>query len=301
VEDANTFIDSQLEEARRNLEEREEAVRRYKERHMGTLPEQASSNVSSLQGLQMQQQVVADDLRAALDREASLEKQLTDARRGAGPQAVGGDPLAEISRLRGQLASLRTRYTDEHPDVQQVLARLAALEKAQAGQAAGAEDDSTVAMARSQLQQARKEIASLQQKRDDLNQRISALQGRIDNAPRTEQELATLTRDFANLRQHYLDLLNKKLDAQMATRLEQRWKGDNFRVVDPAFAPERPYFPNPVLFAALGIVVGLAAGFGAAVLAEFLDHSFVNVADVEATVPYPVLAAIPYVSKRGLG
>jgi succinoglycan biosynthesis transport protein ExoP len=301
VEDANTFIDSQLEEARRNLEVKEEAVRLYKERHMGTLPEQSSANISSLQGLQTQQQALGDDLRSALDRQATLEKQLADARRGVVADAVTGDPLTEISRLRSQLASLRTRYTDEHPDVQQVLTRLATLEKSQSGHspAAAVEDDSAVTLVKAQLQQTRQEVATLQQKRDDLIQRTATLQGRIDDAPRTEQELATLTRDFGNLREHYLNLLNKKLDAQMATRLEERWKGERFRVVDPAYVPERPFFPNPVLFVAAGIMLGLVAGLGAAALAEILDHSFVNIADVEAAVPYPVLAAIPYVPKRG--
>ena len=298
VEDANSFIEAQLEEARRNLEVKEEAVRRYKESHMGTLPEQSGANISSLQGIQMQQQAVGDDLRAAIDRQSTLERQLSDLRRGVSAGTVTGDPLAEISRLRSQLASLRTRYTDEHPDVQQVLARLASLERASSGkpQAGAVEEESATAAVEIQLQRAQKDVTALQQKRDELDRRIASLQGRIDNAPRTEQELATLTRDFGNLREHYLSLLNKKLDAQMAASLEERWKGERFRIVDPAFVPERPFFPNTMVFLAAGVLLGLIAGIGAAVLAEIFDHSFVNLADVEAALPYPVLAAIPHIS-----
>src|SRR4029453_7110157 len=100
-----------------------------------------------------------------------------------------------------------------------------------------------------------------------------------------------------NLKEHYFTLLNKKLDAQMAAKLEERWKGETFRILDPAHAPDRPFFPNPLLVVAVGIVLGLVTGLAAAVLAEILDHSFKNLADVEATVPYPVLSGVPY--KKG--
>ena len=70
-------------------------------------------------------------------------------------------------------------------------------------------------------------------------------QGRVEETPRTEQELATLTRDYQQLNQNYLDLLRKKMDAQMAERLQDQWKTDNFRILDPAFLPEGPS-PEPL-------------------------------------------------------
>jgi succinoglycan biosynthesis transport protein ExoP len=300
VEEASSFLDAEVAEARRNLEIKEEAVRRYKENHMGTLPEQAGANIATLQGLQLQEQALADDLRAAQDRQSALERQLADSKRGVAG-ATGGDPLAEINQLKGQLASLRTRYTDEHPDVQQVLARLALLEQSLSGrqQVSKAEGDPVVAATQLQVEQARREVARLQEKRADLERHISALQARIENAPRTEQELATLTRDFGNLRENYLALLNKKLEAQMAAKLERRWKGERFRILDPAHVPERPFFPNRMLFLTVGIMLGLAAGLAAAVLAEILDHSFTSVTDVEAALPYPVLSAIPFIPPPG--
>ena len=300
VEEAYSFLEAQAAEARRSLEAKEETVRRYKESHMGTLPEQSAANIATLQGLQLQEQAAADDLRAVQDRQAALERQLADSKRGVAA-TVGGDPLAEVNQLKGQLASLRTRYTDEHPDIQQVLGRLALLERSLSGreETATTEGDPVVAATLLQVEQARREASRLQEKRTDLERRISAMQARIETAPRTEQELATLTRDFNNLRENYLALLNKKLDAEMAAKLEQRWKGERFRILDPAHVPERPYFPNRMLFLTVGVFLGLAAGLGAAALAEVLDHSFTSVADVEGALPYPVLSAIPFIPSPG--
>jgi uncharacterized protein involved in exopolysaccharide biosynthesis len=148
------------------------------------------------------------------------------------------------------------------------------------------------------LDQTKREVEALQAKRSEIDERIAMLQARIDATPRTEQELTTLTRDSGNLKEHYFTLLNKKLDAQMAAKLEERWKGETFRILDPARAPDRPFFPNPLLFVTVGIVLGLVVGLAVAGLAEILDHSFKSLADVEATVPYPVLSAVPYIKGR---
>ena len=69
----------------------------------------------------------------------------------------------------------------------------------------------------------------------------------VEKTPRTEQDLATLTRDYDKLKENYSALLSKQMEAQMAGRLEQRWKGDRFRMLDPASLPERPFFPKPLV------------------------------------------------------
>jgi protein tyrosine kinase modulator len=295
VQEAYSFLDTQVGEARRNLETKEEAVRRYKEAHMGSLPEQSTSSASTLQRLQQQAQAVGEDLRAASDRQLDLEKQLAEASSGAAVSDVESGPQKEINQLRSQLAALRMRYTDEHPDVQQLLARLKLLESSvppESRSPSGANPLVTTLGLR--VEKARREVAVLQDKKAELEQRIAVLQSRLDATPRVEQELTTITRDFGNLKENYLGLVNKKLDAEMAAKMDERWKGEHFRILDPARAPDRPFFPNPTLFVTAGVVLGLLVGLGAAVLAEILDHSFKNLAEVEAGLPYPVLAAVPH-------
>ncbi len=283
VGEAYQFIESELEDARRQLEQREEAVRRYKEEHMGTLPEQMTANLSTLQRLQLEQQAVSESLRAAMDRLVLLETAPPDKR-------ASMDPKSQVSELRSQLASLRVRYTDEHPDVRALRSRIASLEKALAE--GGASDTGS---GQAQLEQARLEVRNLKTRREDLDKRIALFQARVEQVPRTEQHIVTLTRDFQKLNEHYLALLNKKLDAQMAAKMEQRWKGEQFRVLDPANLPDRPFYPNHLLYLLAGILAGLAAGLGIAVIADFLDHSIRNVRELELALPYPVLAAIPFI------
>jgi uncharacterized protein involved in exopolysaccharide biosynthesis len=117
----------------------------------------------------------------------------------------------------------------------------------------------------------------------------------VEQAPRTEQELATLTRDYQKLNENYLALLTKKLDAKMAAKLEQRWKGEHFTILDPAHLPEQPYWPNRPLLLGGGLVAGLLIGLALAVAREFFDSTIKDRDDLEALLPYPVLACMSYV------
>jgi hypothetical protein len=153
-----------------------------------------------------------------------------------------------------------------------------------------------VAAASATLEHARAEVKNFRERRDELALQIGRFQARVEGAPRVEQEIVTLTRDFNKLNENYLALLNKKLDAQLAAKLEQRWQGDRFRILDPASLPENPFFPNRLLFLLFGISAGLALGVGVALAADLLDQSFRSVRDLEDALPFPVLAAVPLIA-----
>jgi uncharacterized protein involved in exopolysaccharide biosynthesis len=204
--------------------------------------------------------------------------------------------MDDLADLRRQLAALKGRYTDVHPDVESLQSRIARLEqRLAAGSGGGAvAGDASDVLARDQVEQADVEVRRLLDRRNDLEARIAALRARVEDTPRTEQELANLKRDYDKLNENYTSLLSKQLEAEMAGRLEQRWKGDRFRMLDPANLPEKPYFPKPLVIVGLGVVLGLMAGLGVAVVAEFADPSIKDAHDLQNVLPLPVLARIPH-------
>ena len=262
---ANEFVETQLEEARRGLEIKEQAVRQYKEAHVNALPEQ-----------------------------------LPAARAASG--APGTDPALDLNQLRSQLVALRGRYTAEHPDVVTLQMRIERLEKllAQGAGASASVDPATTAV-RARLEQGRAEVADLEARRAEVQRQIAAVQARLDSIPAAEQEIAGLSRDLAQLRENYAALLAKKLEVGMAERLKERWSGDRFRVMDPAHVPDVESYPNRLMFLLIGAAVGLMVGGVACAAAEWLDHSITSIAELESAVPYPVLAAIPHVGAGQTG
>lgn len=117
VAGANEFIETQLEEARKALEAKETEMRIFKERHMGLLPQQLGANLATVQRIQGDKQSVEASLRIAEEKLEQLEKS---------GEAGGTTPGSELtpSQLRAQLVTLRARYTDEHPDVRALVARI---------------------------------------------------------------------------------------------------------------------------------------------------------------------------------
>ena len=302
VSAAYQFIEQQLQDARQQLEEKESALRDYKQQHMGQLPEQVQANLATLQRLQLEQQTVSDNLRKAQDALLLLESSPTPAA-ALGPTPPP-DPLVD---MKAALSQLRTRYTDEHPDVKSLEARIAALEAsrgarratdAAAAAAAAPPPDPVAAAFEGRKREARVEVESLRSRLADVDRRIAAFQGRVEAAPRREQEILGLTRDYQKLSDNYTQLLTKKLDAEMAARLEQQERGQQFRILDPAYLPETPSFPNRVLFALGGAIGGLLLGIGLSIGVDFLDPTFKDADDVANALPFPVLAVLPYVPPK---
>ena len=81
----------------------------------------------------------------------------------------------------------------------------------------------------------------------------------------------------------YDDLLSKANSAEMSAGVEQRQIGEQFRILDAARVPERPFSPNRPQIVGLGLSGGLALGIGIIVLLEFRDASFHTVDDVVST------------------
>jgi polysaccharide chain length determinant protein (PEP-CTERM system associated) len=300
VSNAYEFIEKQLEGARTQLEQKEAALRAYKEQHMGQLPEQVTANLATLQRLQAEQQSTAESLRKATDTMRLLESGSGSATgEGGGERGFKTPAPDSLATLKANLAILKTRYTDQHPDVRALQSRIDMLEKAAANQAPDAPPaDPAAAAAELRVREARIEIESLRARLADVDHRIASFQERVEAAPRREQEVLGLMRDYQKLSENYSALLSKKLDAEMAARLERQQKGQQFRVLDPAYLPEQPSFPNRGMFALFGVGVGIVLGIGLAITVDALDPTIKDAESVRTAFNFPVLAVIPYVKPR---
>jgi polysaccharide biosynthesis transport protein len=306
VEGAADFLEAELNDARITLQEREEAVRRFKESRMGSLPEQTAANLATLQRLQLEEQSVTLSLREARDRMLTLQTSVPRPGREQLTLPAGAGLDQQLPQLRRELETLRQRYTDEHPDVKTIEARIRALEKT-----AASRPDSALVPAeptvsdqtqepRIALLQINAEAKTLQDRLDDIHRRMALFQARVELAPRTEQELATLTRDFELLRTNYTSLLAKKLDVRMAAKLESRWRGESFRIVDEARVPEHSFFPNRSLFAVGGLLAGFVIGLASAFIIEALAHTIKDATELRSIVDAPILAEFPDAGVRRL-
>ena len=297
AEGTTEFLENELQQMKVRLEGHEEALRSFKERSMGELPEQLETNLRTLDRLQIERQMLENSLKNAEDRYADLNRQLTgDAPGGGGsPSTVAG----RLQALRTRLANLRAEYTEEYPDIVLLNKEIAAVEAELAAQATTSTPPAMPGggAGNAQLAEQRRDIQTIRQRQQAVVAQIKDYEKRVERTPHREQQLAMVLRDYENVQRSYQALLDKRQEAKIAESLERRQKAEIFRILDPANFPERPYQPDRALLILLGIAGGLAAGIGLAVLREQLDASIKTEADlVEASTGIPVLAVVPLVA-----
>ena len=80
--------------------------------------------------------------------------------------------------------------------------------------------------------------------------------------------------------------------------MEQRQKGEQFKIVDPAVVSDRPAAPNRSRFLLTGLILSLGLAAAAVVLAEQLDTSFHAIEELRAFTKIPVLVGIAGIATR---
>ena len=322
------FLEGQLRDVRERLQSQERSITAYKEKNLGELPEQKDVNLRTLERLQAQLQLAHENNRRATERRQMLTNSLgeidttvamTATPTAAGPSVTPADTAAaRLNLLRQELAMAQTKFSDKYPDVMQLREQIrvletkveaekqaaAALPKAAVGttpKRAGRDlrvppENAYVQSLMTQLDQATVEAKTSAEEINNINTQIAVYTRRLENTPKREQELAVLTRDYDTTRDLFKSLLAKRGEAGMASELEQRQKGESFRVIEPARLPERPAGPNRFRLLLVGLALALGASGAAVVLAEQVDTSFRRVDEVRSTLPMPVLSAIPRIS-----
>jgi protein tyrosine kinase modulator len=205
-------------------------------------------------------------------------------------------------RLRRELEALRGRYTEKYPEVIWVKEEIAALERQLAtGQlddsAGSASDGKGVVTEGFPLKRAREEAESelraLKREERSLRTAIAQYQERVENTPRREQEFQELSRDYQSTKDLYGRLLKRYEEAQLAETLEQRQKGEQFRVVEPAIPAQQPAAPDRLRLGFVSVALSLGLAVGVALLAEHVDKSFHSLDELRAAVVVPVVARLP--------
>ena len=147
------FIETQLAQAKRNLEEQEANLSKYKLQWAGELPQQEGALMGTLSMLHAELQGNQDSLNRAEQNRQMLENSLSfaetalqSASRALTPAPVSGEttsaassaiasapePQLQSEILEGQLQSAKRRYFDDHPEVKRLTLELEQVRQAEA-------------------------------------------------------------------------------------------------------------------------------------------------------------------------
>jgi uncharacterized protein involved in exopolysaccharide biosynthesis len=241
---------------------------------------------------------VEDQLRALKERESNLEQQLAS----VSPDTTNQE-RDSLRELRVRLIDLKSRYSDEYPDVIKTKAAIKELEArltdtGKEAQTTKPDNPAYITMA-SQLAGTRTEIQSVQRQIKSLRQKRDTYRHRVESAPRVEEGYRGLLLDRNNLQAKFEDLNKKSMDAQVAYGMEKEQLGEKFSIIDAARLPEKPDSPNIPAILLIGLVLGLGSGVGAAALKESTDDTVRDAGLLTAETGLPVLVGVPEIVTLG--
>jgi polysaccharide chain length determinant protein (PEP-CTERM system associated) len=304
------FLKGQLADAKAKLDEQDARLAKFQQTYMGKLPGAEASNINMLTTLNTQLDAATQALARMEQDKSYAESILAMQIQNQGTQAPEHSGLApqaqqvELQQLLAEEADLSARYTDDYPDVVTVRRKIKELRQkmAEAPATTAVASPSTPKPTDSMgVQQLRAQIRAMEQgiaqkKRDQaaVQAQLHTYQERVAASPEVEEEYKSITRDNQTAQAFYDDLLNKMNQSKMATDLERRQQGEQFRVMDEPNLPESPAFPKRPVFVGGGLAAGLLLGLLIVALLEYLDTAVRTERDIWAFTKLPTLGVIGF-------
>jgi succinoglycan biosynthesis transport protein ExoP len=311
---AREFVERQLPKAEAEVEQAAEALRRFKTQNqvfaldtettatvdaVNVLNDQINQTTAALADARTQADLLRGQLNMPLDQALTIDKL---------SQAPGvQQALVDLQVIQTELASEKTRYTDNHPAVQTLIQQEAALQNLLNRRVAESLGRS-VEVSPDQLQmtdltrdltsrlaQAEVSRTSLVEQIQALNDARNAYIARAQSFPSLEKQQLELEQRLTAASAAYETLLERLQEAQLA---ENQQVG-SAQIIETAVIPTSAAGSGLGMYLAGGMLGGGLLAIAAAFLLDLVDKSVKTVKDAEALLGYTLLGLIPKFSTNG--
>jgi polysaccharide biosynthesis transport protein len=304
VHGVRTFVENQVERFAKNLEQSEQALRRFKQANGITAFDVESQEVlRRMTEAEILHNAARTNREAAEQRLSAVESTVDEQKRRLAP-SVTAINAPSVQRLKEKLFGLELQYTDftvqnypvDHPKLIELRQEIEETKKTLSAEAIKLAQGNNVVDPITQIEKFVNESLSLQIEIESVRAQEAGLSKIIDGyeqqlreLPAMEYELARITREREVNQKIYVTLL-EKLEQSKISEAEQL---PSIRVIDLARLPEKPVAPRKGLNLALAFAVGLVLGLGLALVLEVVRGSLDMTQDLEKVTGWPVLSWVP--------
>jgi succinoglycan biosynthesis transport protein ExoP len=169
------FLEAELKNLEGRIKDLGDKITIFKEQHDGLLPEQQDFNRQQAARLDLENKQLDSNIRAQEESKTYLQGQLATVSPDATVTGSSGviSPADRLKALQLKLVDLRSKFSDDYPDVQKTRREIAELKK-MTGQTGGSAD-----MRRQKLTQLRAKLAEMQGKYSDQYPEVKELKNEI--------------------------------------------------------------------------------------------------------------------------
>lgn len=324
---AQRFLDRQIADYEARLLAAEKRLKEFKRVNIDVMPASGQSYYQNMQRMAEELEAEKLALRQAESRRDALQGQIV----GEEP-TFGFDPepfvteqkiaptinlpvQVRIQNLQQELDLLLLKYTDKHPDVIAAREMISLLEKkydeqlnqlatarASSGAAGGVpsalgsgntlDTNPVYQQLRIALSTEEANIAAIQARVADYEQRLEELKNKVDTVPEIEAQLTALNRDYDVTKANYEELLSRRESAHISQQAEQTTDDIRFKVIEPPRVPFKPSGPNRPLLASGVMVASMGAGLALAFLLAQIRPTFDTRRSLTQITGLPVLGSV---------
>jgi len=304
AEGAKSFIDQRIAEYEAMLRRAEKRRADFKAANLdvlakgpiGTQIDAANSMLRSAN----------EELNNAIVRRSSLEAQLAGV-----PKTIAQNPIiidtgggegrrsvASLEQAREILAELRSKYTDDYPDVvaaKRAVDELEAVQKKPASanaEAPSGEPNPVYVELKKQISAEDVNVAIQQHKIADAQKALAEAKTDTTKAIEVETKYSDLDRDYSTIEADYQALLKSRESARMSQALDDTDQTITIRIIEPPEKPQVPKSPDRPLLNLLVLLGGIASGAFVSFLLGYYSGHFVTGDQVLEAFDLPLIGVV---------
>ncbi|MEM9253848.1 MAG: XrtA system polysaccharide chain length determinant [Pseudomonadota bacterium] len=234
---------------------------------------------------------------------------------------------SQIASISGQIAALKVKYTDRHPQVRLLLNTLDDLQERKGAERREmlAKMESANARARKKNEQieedqkqsedqfadlsglsnspvylnmrqmqssSKSRVAGLKVRVQQYEEELADLESKSTLIPEVEGRLKQLQRSSSVISSQLAGLIKRRETARMGQDVEKKANDVTFRVIDPPYVPMKPSEPNKVLLNGMVLVAALGAGIGVSFLVSLIYPVFFDSRSLTSATGLPILGSV---------
>lgn len=276
---ARRRLDLQIEEFEEKLSANEQAVAAFRRQH--------ASELATTEGADRRRDQKENELARTTDELAKTRGRILTLQNlvSATPRSATG---GELERLKVELAELRSKYRESHPDIRGVEARITELER---DDGSALSSNPEYIRLQSELRVARDSIATLQARQAILEDELNALDIAVGQVPAIMADLQQIERQYDTTKKTYEDLLERRDRLQLTESLGPSGQGVEYQVFERPERSINPSSPSRAMLIYAVIILAMGAGVAVGLILNLLDKSYSQMSDLEEAFGLPVLGA----------
>lgn len=313
LEGAQSFLDTKVNEYETLVRQAEQRRTSFRQANLEVL-----SNTITPDQARQQVEVARQQLNGAQARLSSLRAQLASIPKiiyidgpgplilgpntGNSPTGSGGSLFQQLAAAKQALLDLKSRYTDDHPDVKALKRQIAQLQSelsaappsGSGAQGSGSQSipNPVYVQTQSKLSDAMTDVALQAQKLGEAQANMDRALKMSSKAIEISAQFANLDRDYDLVHKTYQELLARREAAKLSQSVNDEQSSINVRIVEPPKKAPFPVAPNRPLLNSIVILAGLLAGLATAIALSINAGRFFAKEQLAAEFDYPIIGVV---------